>query len=169
MEDQISLNKVLNIHKELKESAQLYYTCINIDNIRFLDSPSLKYALYNLNLYETFKKRIKSINIDIKEQYKNLKNYKGKKINPNEELETLDEILNKLLAIEKEAKDEYMFYSEYLVKIAKMFDTLKNDISKRVYIKASEDIIISKIKYYLNYEKKFLFFNDIIKQLTTNF
>ena len=84
-------------------------------------------------------------------------------------METLDEILNKLLAIEKEAKDEYMFYSEYLVKIAKMFDTLKNDISKRVYIKASEDIIISKIKYYLNYEKKFLFFNDIIKQLTTNF
>ena len=42
MEDQISLNKVLNTHEELKESAKLYYDCINIDNIKFLISPSLK-------------------------------------------------------------------------------------------------------------------------------
>ena len=42
MEDQISLNKVLNTHEELKESAKLYYDCINIDNIKLLISPSLK-------------------------------------------------------------------------------------------------------------------------------
>ena len=169
MEDQTTLNKAFNTYKELRESAQIYYACINIDNIKFLESPSLKYALYNLNLFEAFKKRIKSISIDVEELKKRLKNYKGTKVNPIEEMKALDEILNKLLAIKKEANEEYDFYKVYLVKIAKKFDTLKNDNSKRVYIKSSEDIIISKIKYYLNYEKNFLYFNDIIKQLSANF
>ena len=169
MEDEINLCKVLNTHEELKENAKLYYNCINLDNIKFLDSPLLKYALYNLNLFQAFKKRIKYFNIDIEEVKGCLQNYKGKKINPKEEMKSLDEILNRLLAIEKEAKDEYDFYAIYLVELAKKFNILKDDISKRVYIKASEDIIISRIKYYLNYEKKFIYFNDIIKQLKTNF
>ena len=169
MEDQTTLNKAFNTYGELRESAQIYCDCINIDNIKFLESPSLKYALYNLNLFEAFQKRIKSISIDVEKLKKRLKNYKGTKVNPIEEMKALDEILNKLLAIKKEANEEYDFYKVYLVKIAKKFDTLKNDNSKRVYIKSSEDIIISKIKYYLNYEKNFLYFNDIIKQLSANF
>ena len=83
-------------------------------------------------------------------------------------MKTLDEILNKLMAIKKEANDDYDFYKVYLAEIAKTYDILKNDDSKRVYIKSSQDIIISRTKYYLNHEKKFLYFNDIIKQLTTN-
>ena len=168
MEDQISLNKVLDTYEELKESAQLYYDCINLDNIKFLISPSLKYALYNFNLFEAFKKRINSINIEVEKLKKSIKNYKGTKINPNEEMKTLDEILNKLMAIKKEANDDYHFYTVYLAETAKEYDVSKNDDSKRVYIKSSEDIIISRIKYYLNNEKKFLYFNDIIKQLTIN-
>ena len=80
----------------------------------------------------------------------------------------MDEISKKLTALDKEAEIDTEFYTTYLAKIAKTYDILKNDDSKRVYIKSSEDIIISRIKYYLNNEKKFLYFNDIIKQLTIN-
>ena len=50
MENKIELIKALNTYEELKEPAQMYYNCLNVDKIKFLCSPSLKYALYNLNL-----------------------------------------------------------------------------------------------------------------------
>ena len=40
-----------------------------------------------------------------------------------------------------------------------------NEEVKNVYFKSSEDIINSIIKYYLNKEKSFIIFTDIIKQL----
>ena len=40
-----------------------------------------------------------------------------------------------------------------------------NEEVKNAYFKSSEDIINSRIKYYLNKEKSFIIFTDIIKQL----
>ena len=40
-----------------------------------------------------------------------------------------------------------------------------NEEVKNVYFKSSEDIINSIIKYYLNKEKSFIIFTDIIKHL----
>ena len=169
MEDEIGLSKALNTYEELKETTQLYYNCLNKDKMKLLVSPLLKYALYNLNLFDAFNDRLKSMNIEIEKLKENLKNYKGKKIDANEEMKKLDGISCKLITIEKQANKEYDYYKVYLVEVAKQFDKLKNDIAKTIYIKTSEDIIISRIIYYLNYEKIFIIFNDIFKQLSTIF
>ena len=167
MEDKIGLSKALNTYDELKESAQIYHKCLNLDDIKLLASPSLKYGLYNLNLLNAFKARIKSLNTVIEKLKEKLKNYKGKKIDSTEEMKKLDEISHKLITIEKESEDEYDFYNEYLAKVAAKFDTLRDDTIKSIYLKSSEEIVISRIKYYLNNEKKFLIFKEIIKELTS--
>jgi len=78
----------------------------------------------------------------------------------------LDEISKKLTALDKEAEVYTEFYTTYLAKIAKKFDVFNmNEEVKNVYFKSSEDIINSRIKYYLNKEKNFIIFTDIIKQL----
>ncbi len=166
MENKIELRNTLNTYAELKECAQIYYKCLNLDAIKLLDSPSLKYALFNLNLYEAFKDRIKSLNLVIEKLRQNLKNYKGKKIDSIEELKKLDEISHNLIAIEKQSQVDYDFYKEYLTGVAGTFDSSRDNATKSIYIKSSEEIIISRIKYYLNSEKKFLIFKDIIKELT---
>ena len=169
MEDEIGLRKALDTYDELKEEAQLYYNSLNLDTLKSYPSPSLKYALYNANLFEVFENKIESMNINIEKIRENLKKYKGKKIDVNEEMKKIDDISNRLIVIKKEAKEACYIYLEYLATIAKKFDVLKNDIIKRIYIKSSEEIIIGRIKYYLNYEKEFLIFNDIINQLINLF
>ena len=166
MEDKINFEKCLNTYKELKESAQIYYNCINLRNANLLLSPTLKYTLYNEKLNNAFKYRIKSINCRIEKLKKNLKNYKGKKIDLIYANIKLDEISKKLTALDKEAEVDTEFYTTYLAKIAKKFDVFNmNEEVKNVYFKSSEDIINSIIKYYLNKEKSFIIFTDIIKQL----
>ena len=169
MEDEIGLRKALDTYDELKEEAQLYYNSLNLDTLKSYPSPSLKYSLYNANLFEVFENKIENMNINIEKIRENLKKYKGKKIDVNEEMKKIDDISNRLIVIKKDAKEVYYIYLEYLATIAKKFDVLKNDIIKRIYIKSSEEIIIGRIKYYLNYEKEFLIFNDIINQLINLF
>ena len=53
--------------------------------------------------------------------------------------------------------------------LAKRADKLKNPVADSVYVNASEDIIQSVIKYYINYEKYFILFNDIINNLIQKF
>ena len=169
MEDENGLRKALDTYDELEEEAQLYYNCLNLDKLKLLHSPSLKYALYNANLFEHFENRIEIMNINIEKIRENLKKYKGKKIEVNEEMKKIDNISNRLIIIKKEAEKVCNIYEEYLARIAKKYDVLKNDMVKRIYIKSSEEIIIARIKYYLNYEKEFLIFNDIINQLINLF
>ena len=45
MENEIELNKVLDTPDELKDVANIYYKCINLNGIESLKSPSLKYGL----------------------------------------------------------------------------------------------------------------------------
>ena len=71
IEDKIELNKILNTYEELKEVALLYNNSINLKDIKYLVSPSLKYALYNLNLFKVFDARLKNIRTDIEISKKN--------------------------------------------------------------------------------------------------
>ena len=44
MEGVIKLSKPLKTYEELEETAQLYYNCVNVDEINKLEHSSLKYV-----------------------------------------------------------------------------------------------------------------------------
>ena len=165
MENEIELRKVLDTPDELKDVANIYYKCINLNGIKTLKSPSLKYGLYHMHLFETFTKRRERLKAEIEKIKEKLKNYKGDKIDINKEMIRLDDISSKLEILGKEAKEFYDFELTYLGKVAKKYDTIKDDTIKSIYVNSSEEVVISRIKYYINYEKYFLICNDIIKQL----
>ena len=165
MENQIELSKVLETPDELKDAANIYYNCINLNGIETLKSPSLKYSLYSLHLFEAFKIRNERLKTEIEKLKERLKNYKGNKLDINKEMIRLDEISSKLETFGKEAKESFDFYCKYLGKTAKKYDTIIDEKAKNIYINFSEEVIFSRIKYFLNCEKYFLIVNDIIKQL----
>ena len=76
---------------------------------------------------------------------------------------------SKLISFENEAREKYDFNNDYLINLAKRVDKLKNPIADSVYVKASEEIIKSVIKYYVKCEINFLLFNDNIKNLKQKF
>ena len=165
MENGIELRKVLDTHDELKDVANIYYKCINLNGIESLKSPSLKYSLYNLHLFEAFKIRNERLKTEIGKLKERLKNYKGNKLDINKEMIRLDEISSKLETFGKESKESFDFYCKYLGKTAKKYDTIIDEKVKNIYINSSEEVIFSRIKYYINCEKYFLIYNEIIKQL----
>ena len=165
MENEIELRKVLDTPDELKDAANIYYKCINLNGIKSLKSPSLKYGLYHMHLFETFTKRRERLKAEIEKLKEKLKNYKGDKIDINKEMIRLDDISSKLETFGKEAKESFDFYCKYLGKTAKKYDTIIDEKVKNIYINSSEEVIFSRIKYFLNCEKYFLIVNDIIKQL----
>ena len=165
MENEIELRKVLDTPDELKDAANIYYKCINLNGIKSLKSPSLKYGLYHMHLFGAFTKRRERLKAEIEKLKEKLKNYKGDKIDINKEMIRLDDISSKLETLGKETKELYDFDITYLGKVAKKYDTIKDDTIKSIYVNSSEEVVISRIKYYINYEKYFLICNDIIKQL----
>ena len=165
MENEIALMKVLDIPDELKDAANIYKNCINLNGIKLLKSPSLKYGLYYLHLFEAFTKRRKRLKTEIEKLKEKLKNYKGDKIDINKEMIRLNDISSKLEIFGKEAKELFDFDLTYLGKVAKKYDTIKDDTVKSIYVNSSEEVVISRIKYYISCEKHFLVINDIIKQL----
>ena len=116
----------------------LYNNSINLKDIKYLVSPSLKYDLYNLNLFKVFNARLKSIRTNIENTKKKLKNYKGKEIDVIEENKRLEEASEVIRKFESEAKDAYDFYRVYLAKVAKKNDELNHISSKKVFVKSSE-------------------------------
>ena len=171
MEDKEKMKSSFGEFKELKEAEECYTKCLDakVEDSNFREYPSLKYALYNLLLWRTFEGRIKKIINDIEELKKKLNCYKGNKVNAKKEFKKLEEIRNKLIFMQKEAKEGYEFYVDYLTKLAKKNDVLNNQTMKSIYIKASEEIIKTQINYYMKYEKNFLIFNDNINQLKNIF
>ena len=165
MENGIELSKVLDTPDELKDAANIYYKCINLNGIESLKSPSLKYSLYNWHLFEAFNIRRERLKTEIEKLKERLKNYKGDKLDINKEMIRLDDISSKLEILGKEAKEFYDFELTYLGKVAKKYDTIKDDTVKSIYVNSSEEVVISRIKYYISCEKHFLVINDIIKQL----
>jgi len=165
MENEIALMKVLDIPDELKDAANIYKNCINLNGIKLLKSPSLKYGLYYLHLFEAFTKRRERLKTEIEKLKEKLKNYKGDKIDINKEMIRLNDISSKLETFGKEAKELFDIDLTYLGKVAKKYDTIKDDTVKSIYVNSSEEVVISRIKYYISCEKHFLVINDIIKQL----
>ena len=165
MENGIELSTGLDTPDELKDAANIYYKCINLNGIEELKSPSLKYSLYNWNLFEAFNFRRERLKTEIEKLKERLKNYKGDKLDINKEMIRLDDISSKLETFGKESNETFDFDCKFLGKLAKKYDTIIDDTVKSVYINSSEEVIFSRIKYYIKCEKYFLIYNEIIKQL----
>ena len=118
-----------------------------------------------MHLFETFTKRRERLKAEIEKLKEKLKNYKGDKIDINKEMIRLDDISSKLEILGKETKELYDFDVTYSGRVAYKYDMIKDDTIKSIYINSSEEVVISRVKYYISYEKYFLIINDIIKQL----
>ena len=81
---------------------------------------------------------------------------------PKKKFLKLEEIRNKLIFMQKEAKEGYEFYVDYLTKLAKKNDVLNNQTMKSIYIKASEEIIKTQINYYMQFNFTHLILNPRI-------
>ena len=89
----------------MKDAANIYYNCINLNGIETLKSPSLKYSLYSLHLFEAFKIRNERLKTEIEKLKERLKTYKGDKLDINKEMIRLDDISSKLETFGKESKE----------------------------------------------------------------
>ena len=155
--------------KVLEEIEEEYNKCLTLKNFGDIDIPSLKYACYNLNLNKAFLKKIKIIRRNIKKVRESLSNGNKNSIDNIQETEQLNDIEAKLISFENEATEKYKFDNHYLINLAKRADKLKDPVADKVYVNASEDIIQSVIKYYINCEKYFILFNDKINSLIKKF
>ena len=98
-----------------------------------------------------------------------MNNYEGNEIDKTQENTKLSNILEKVAIFEKECSEDYDFYEEYLITLAKRKDVLNNKIATQIYIKSSEEIIKFRIKKFLKQEKHFIIFNEIIYKLKNFF
>ena len=69
-----------------------------------------------------------------------------------------------ILFVEDELRD-YDYYSNYLIIIAKKADFLNNGLTKRIYVKTSEEIIYAIVKKFMKLKKNLILFNDLINQI----
>ena len=161
--------EISNIPDELKESGELYLKALSVDDYPKLDYPSLKYALYNLKISKIFKSKIAQIKTDIETLKDKVKSYAGNRINIIKEKKHLDEISEKLTLFEEDELKDYDYYSDYLITIAKKADIINNEMTKRIYVKTSEEIIYARIQKFMKLEKSLILFKDIINQIRNIF
>ena len=98
-----------------------------------------------------------------------LNNYKGDKISILDEKENINKIISEIIEIIKNEDNEYEYYDKFLEVIAKKSDTFKTIESKEIYKNTSEDVLYTRIKNILKYEKAFLIFKEIINKLNNYF
>ena len=158
-------NKTSEESEEIKNAEILYYRSLNINIDLVDDIPSLKYGIYFNNINSVYQIKIKYIKEDIDLLLKKLDEYKGSEINISEQKNKLDDINKQLDVFLKESKEDFEFYSDYLVSLAKKSDVLNNKNVTDVYIKSSEELIKNKIQFFLKKEKNFILFKDSINYL----
>ena len=158
-------NKTSEESEEIKNAEILYYRSLNIGIDLVDDIPSLKYGIYFSNINDVYQIKIKYIKKDIDLLLKKLDEYKGSEINISEQKNKLDDINKQLDVFLKESKEDFEFYSHYLVSLAKKSDVLNNKNVTDVYIKSSEELIKNKIQFFLKKEKNFILFKDSINYL----
>ena len=161
--------KTFETTEDMKEIENEYRKCLTLENNGDIRFPSLKYAFYSLNLKKYLLKRIKLIKTNVETVQQSLTNNNKNSIDYITGIEQLNDIKAKLIEFENEANDKYEFNSDYLVNLAKRRDKLKNPIADKIYVSASEEIIQSVIKYYINIEKNLLLFNDNLNSITQKF
>ena len=158
-------NKTSEESEEIKNAEILYYRSLNINIDLVDDIPSLKYGIYFSNINSVYQIKIKYIKKDIDLLLKKLDEYKGSEINISEQKNKLDDINKQLDVFLKESKEDFEFYRDYLVSLAKKSDVLNNKNVTDVYIKSSEELIKNKIQFFLKKEKNFILFKDSINYL----
>ena len=158
-------NKTSEESEEIKNAEILYYRSLNIGIDLVDDIPSLKYGIYFSNINSVYQIKIKYIKEDIDLLLKKLDEYKGSEINISEQKNKLDDINKQLDVFLKESKEDFEFYRNYLVSLAKKSDVLNNKNVTDVYIKSSEELIKNKIQFFLKKEKNFILFKDSINYL----
>jgi hypothetical protein len=158
-------NKTSEESEEIKNAEILYYRSLNIGIDLVDDIPSLKYGIYFSNINSVYQIKIKHIKKDIDLLLKKLDEYKGSEINISEQKNKLDDINKQLDVFLKESKEDFEFYRDYLVSLAKKSDVLNNKNVTDVYIKSSEELIKNKIQFFLKKEKNFILFKDSINYL----
>ena len=158
-------NKTSEESEEIKNAEILYYRSLNIGIDLVDDIPSLKYGIYFSNINYVYQIKIKYIKEDIDLLLKKLDEYKGSEINISEQKNKLDDINKQLDVFLKESKEDFEFYRDYLVSLAKKSDVLNNKNVTDVYIKSSEELIKNKIQFFLKKEKNFILFKDSINYL----
>ena len=166
MENRIRID---NKFEELKEREETYCRCLNLDDFGYLTYPSLKYTVYNMKISKEFKNKITQMKNDINELKDKLNKYKGNRFDSKKEIKKLVDIDEELATLLSKDNDDEQFYRAYLIHVAKRSDTLNNEIAKKVYISSCEQILKSRIEYFLKCEKKFLIYNDFIKQIKNFF
>jgi len=161
---------ISNSIPELQQRIESYYGSLNINGYEDVQKiPSLKYCVYNYKISEIFLNKIEQIKKDIKELKNRLKDYSGVLLDIGNEKKKLDNIENDLNSLSKKELDEELFFRDYLVSVAKHSDVMNSENAKKVYVGSSEEIIESRIRYFLKCEKKFILYNDIINQLNNFF
>ena len=161
--------KTFETTEDMKEIEDGYKKCLTIENNGDIRFPSLKYAFYNINLKKAFLTKIKLIKTNVETVQKSLTNNNKNSEDYVKGMEKLNDIKAKLIGFEKEAIDNYKLNCHYLVNLAKRKDKLKNPIADKIYVSASEEIIQSIIKYYINIEKNLILFNDNLNSLSQIF
>ena len=171
MEDKELMNIMSTNIEELREAEELYKNCLIVteEELKYLAHPSLKYAVYSFNINEAFQARIEKMITSIEDIKKKLNKNINNELDITKEKEKLDEFINKLNIFKKESEELFSSYTEYLAKVAKSADTIKNDFAKNIYIKTSEEIINMQIKYNIKCEKSLILFKDYINNLKNIF
>ena len=171
MEDKELMNNMSTNIEELREAEELYKNCLIVteEELKYIENPSLKYAVYSFNIYQAFQDRIEKMITSIKDIKTKLNKNINNELDITKEKEKLDEFINKLNIFKKESEELFCSYDVYLVKVAKSANTIKNDIAKNIYIKTSEEIINMQIKYNIKCEKSLILFKDYINNLKNIF
>ena len=118
------------------------------------------YALFDLRIART---RLRKECIELKEEIKS--SAKNKSIK-EENLEKLDTIIIEYDNIVKEAQSYYENYSIIIYKLESNYiNNCKKVDAKNIYINSCKDIIEQMIKIFINYEKKIIFFIDLLKDI----
>lgn len=160
MEDKINMKFNFSGIEELREAEKIYRNCFKIEGWDVTKYPSLKYTYCCTDLSDAFIDRLNKLKDDIIDIKEKLINYKDDKIKEKLEIEGVEEIINKLISLERQVNEENEYYCDYLITITKRSDVMKSEIAKNIYINISEDIINSRIKTLLKYEKNFIIYKD---------
>lgn len=162
--------KISNSIPELQQRIESYYGSLTLNGFEDVQKiPSLKYCVYSYKISNIFLNKIEQIKKDIRELKKRLKDCSGVLLDIANENKKLDSIENDLNSLFKKELDEELFFRDYMVSVAKHFDVMNSENAKKVYVDSSEEIIESRIRYFLKCEKKFLLYNDIINQINKFF
>ena len=150
---------------ELKKIEEAYKSCQNIEGYEDFKYPSLKYTIYHGKMFDLFKQNINSIKKDIDIVKKRINDDRNLNKDVSDKIEKLDKVINKINAFEKEEEETHEFYEDYLIKVAKESDKIKDEYTEILYIKLSKEIINKRINDYLKIEKNFIIIKEIINEL----